>query len=61
MGRISERALEIFHGDQEKAVRWLTTPSFGLNNEIPLRFARTEVGGECVLELLEELIDGGVA
>jgi putative toxin-antitoxin system antitoxin component (TIGR02293 family) len=61
IGRIVERTLKVFHGDEEKAARWITTPKLGLNHETPLRFARTEVGGECVLELLEELVLGGVA
>ena len=61
IGRIFEQALKVFHGDEEKAVRWMTTPKFGLNNATPLRFSRTEVGGKCVLELLEELVLGGVA
>jgi putative toxin-antitoxin system antitoxin component (TIGR02293 family) len=61
LGRIFERSLKIFHGDEKKAARWMVTPQFGLNNATPLRFARTEVGGECVLALLDELIDGGVA
>jgi putative toxin-antitoxin system antitoxin component (TIGR02293 family) len=61
IGRIFEQALKVFHGDEEKAARWMTTPKYGLNNATPLRFARTEVGGECVLDLLEELVLGGVA
>lgn len=60
-GRIFERTLEVFHSDQTKAARWMMTPSFGLNNETPLRFARTEVGGVSVLELLEEIKHGGLA
>lgn len=61
IGRIFERTLEVFHSDQTKASLWMMTPSFGLNNETPLRFARTEVGGVCVLELLEEIKHGGLA
>jgi putative toxin-antitoxin system antitoxin component (TIGR02293 family) len=61
LGRIFERTLKVFHGNEEKAARWMVTPKFGLNNETPLKYARTEPGGESVLELLEEIIDGGVA
>lgn len=61
IARVLERALDVFQGDEEKAVRWLITPKFGLGNEIPLKFAGTEVGGECVFELLQERVQGGVA
>jgi putative toxin-antitoxin system antitoxin component (TIGR02293 family) len=61
VGRILEQTVKVFHGNKEQATRWLTNPKFGLNNEVPLSFARTEPGGAMVRALLEELIDGGVA
>ena len=59
--RIFERTLRLFHGDEAKAAHWMITPKFGLGGATPLQYARTEPGGESVLELLEELLDGGVA
>ena len=61
VARIFERTLTLFDGDKAKAARWVTTPKHGLNDQSPLRFARTEPGGETVLTLLDEITDGGPA
>ena len=58
--RIFERAIALL-GDEAKARRWMTTPKFGLGNETPLRYARSEPGGEIVLDLIDEIMDGGPA
>jgi putative toxin-antitoxin system antitoxin component (TIGR02293 family) len=60
VARIFERTSKLL-GTEEKAARWMTTPKFGLSGQTPLEYARSEVGGEIVLDLLESLADGGLA
>jgi putative toxin-antitoxin system antitoxin component (TIGR02293 family) len=49
--RIFQHAQQVF-GDEERARLWLTFPQYGLGGEVPLDFARTEVGAREVDDLL---------
>ena len=60
VARILERAERLLRS-REKAARWVTTPKFGLGGKTPLEYARTEPGGEAVLDLLDAVADGSVA
>ena len=45
-------------GSREKAVRWLQKPNRALGNEVPLRFANTEVGAREVESVLGRIQHG---
>jgi len=49
--RLLEKTKEVF-GDESTARDWLTHKQIGLNNAIPLEFARTEIGAREVEHLL---------
>jgi putative toxin-antitoxin system antitoxin component (TIGR02293 family) len=49
---VFEKATNLFEGDTEAAVNWLTTPKKALGNEQPLFYARTELGAREVENLL---------
>jgi putative toxin-antitoxin system antitoxin component (TIGR02293 family) len=49
--RLLERAEEVL-GDAASAREWLTHQQSGLNNAVPLEFARTEIGAREVENLL---------
>ena len=55
---IFEKALELFEGDLEAAVNWLTTPKKALGNEQPLFYSRTELGAREVENLLGRIEHG---
>lgn len=62
IARIFERAVEVFGGDTEAAEEarlWLRVPQWGLGDETPLAYARTEAGAREVEALLNR-IDYGV-
>jgi putative toxin-antitoxin system antitoxin component (TIGR02293 family) len=53
-----EKSVELFDGDIEAAVNWLTTPKKALNNEQPLLYSRTELGGREVENLIGRIEHG---
>jgi putative toxin-antitoxin system antitoxin component (TIGR02293 family) len=56
--RILKYAINLF-GTLDRARQWLKFPQFGLGGAVPLEFAKTEVGGREVEDLLGR-IDYGV-
>jgi putative toxin-antitoxin system antitoxin component (TIGR02293 family) len=58
ISNLFEKAVQMFDGDVEPAVQWLTTPKKYLENEAPLRYARTELGAREVENLLGRLEHG---
>ena len=62
IARLFERAVEVFGGDEagaDEARLWLRMPQWGLGDETPLAYARTETGAREVEALLNR-IDYGV-
>lgn len=57
--RVFGRALDLFDGDRDAALEWLSEPQIALGGSIPLDVARTEVGAHEV-ELLTLRIEHGV-
>lgn len=55
--RVLEQAEDTFP-DAARAHQWLREPQYGLNNEIPLRLLRTEVGTAAVMDLLGRIAYG---
>jgi putative toxin-antitoxin system antitoxin component (TIGR02293 family) len=56
--RVLGRALELFEGDRDAAVEWLTTPQLALGGVPPLDVARTDVGTREVENLIGRLEHG---
>ena len=56
--RVFGRTLELFDGDRDRALDWLTTPQPGLGGAIPLQMARTDVGAREVERLVGRLEQG---
>jgi putative toxin-antitoxin system antitoxin component (TIGR02293 family) len=56
--RLYAQATDVF-GSPEKALAWLRAPQRGLHGEVPLEYAKTEVGAREVEKLLGR-IDYGV-
>jgi putative toxin-antitoxin system antitoxin component (TIGR02293 family) len=55
---IFEKSVELFEGDIEAAVNWLTTPKKALGNQQPLSYSRTELGAREVENLLGRIEHG---
>jgi putative toxin-antitoxin system antitoxin component (TIGR02293 family) len=58
ISNLFEKAVAMFDGEVEPAVQWLTTPKQYLENQAPLRYARTELGAREVENLLGRLEHG---
>lgn len=56
--RIFARAVDLFEGDRDAALDWLSEPQTALGGAIPLDFARTEVGAREVESLALRLEHG---
>ena len=56
--RVLGRAIELFEGDRDAAVEWLTTPQRALGGARPLEVARTDVGTREVENLIGRLEHG---
>jgi putative toxin-antitoxin system antitoxin component (TIGR02293 family) len=56
--RIFARALELFDGDRDAAIRWLTSPIIALGGARPIDLARTEVGAREVEREIGRAEDG---
>jgi len=55
---VFEKAVDLFEGDVEAAVRWLKSPKKALRGEKPIQYARTEPGGREVENLIGRLEHG---
>jgi len=55
---VFEKAVDLFHGDVESAVRWLTNPKKALGYQQPLTYARTELGAREVENLIGRIGHG---
>ena len=53
--RIYELAVNLFEGDGDEAVNWLTSPKSGLGGKVPLDIAKTEIGAREVEKLIGRL------
>jgi putative toxin-antitoxin system antitoxin component (TIGR02293 family) len=56
--RLFGRALELFEGDRDGAVEWLTTPKRALGGASPIDVAKTELGSREVENLIGRLEHG---
>ena len=56
--RVFGRTLELFDGDRDIALDWLTTPQPGLGGAVPLQIARTDLGAREVERLVGRLEHG---
>jgi putative toxin-antitoxin system antitoxin component (TIGR02293 family) len=56
--RLFGQTLELFEGDRDAAMEWLTTAQPGLGGTIPLDLARTEIGAREVERLVGRLEHG---
>jgi len=55
---VFEKAVELFEGDVEAAVKWLTTSQRALGHNPPLAYARTELGAREAESLIGRLEHG---
>jgi len=55
---VFEKAVELFNGDVESAVHWLTNPKKALGYRQPLDYARTELGAREVENLIGRIGHG---
>jgi putative toxin-antitoxin system antitoxin component (TIGR02293 family) len=58
VSNIFEKAVELFEGDADAAVLWLTTPKKALNGQQPLQYSRTEPGAREVENLIGRVEHG---
>jgi putative toxin-antitoxin system antitoxin component (TIGR02293 family) len=58
ISNIFEKAVELFEGDTESAVQWLTTPKKALDGQLPIQYSRTELGAREVENLIGRLEHG---
>jgi putative toxin-antitoxin system antitoxin component (TIGR02293 family) len=58
LARVFASALDLFHGDREAAVLWLTDINIALGGVAPLDFARTQLGAEEVSDLVGRIQHG---
>ena len=56
--RLISLATNMFHGDQEEALRWLKSPAYAFKGETPLEHARTEYGNNEVETLIGRMEHG---
>ena len=58
ISNIFEKAVDLFEGDPEAAVQWLTTPKKALGGHQPIQYSRTEPGAREVENLIGRLEHG---
>lgn len=58
ISNIFEKAVELFEGDAEAAIQWLTSPKKALNGQQPLQYSRTEPGAREVENLIGRVEHG---
>ena len=56
--RVFGKTLQLFEGDRDAALAWLTRPQSALGDQRPLDVARTELGTREVEDLIERLDQG---
>jgi putative toxin-antitoxin system antitoxin component (TIGR02293 family) len=55
---IFDKTVDLFEGNVQSAVSWLTAPKKALGGESPLRYSRTEIGAREVENLIGRLEHG---
>jgi putative toxin-antitoxin system antitoxin component (TIGR02293 family) len=55
LARVFAKSLDLFHGDREAAMLWLTDLNFALGRVAPLDYARTDIGAEEVEALVDRI------
>ncbi|MCF8079201.1 MAG: DUF2384 domain-containing protein [Desulfobacterales bacterium] len=58
IGRLWEKAVDVFDGDEDRARKWFKSPAFSLGDKTPLEFADTEPGAQEVFNLLGRIEHG---
>jgi putative toxin-antitoxin system antitoxin component (TIGR02293 family) len=58
LARIYGRALDLFAGDRDATLRWLTHKKISLNGRIPLELAKTDVGAREVETTIDRIEQG---
>ncbi|HEX7190811.1 MAG TPA: antitoxin Xre/MbcA/ParS toxin-binding domain-containing protein [Thermoanaerobaculia bacterium] len=58
VARVLARAIDLFDGDREAALEWLTKPQRALGDAVPLDLAATELGAHEVEALALRLEHG---
>ena len=58
LATLFRKAIELFHGDNEAAMRWLRSPRPALGGETPLELAKTDIGVRQVETLIEQVRHG---
>lgn len=58
LSRIFEQAVQLFDGDRAAAVTWLDSPCRALGGEVPLDFAKSELGAHEVENVIGRLEHG---
>jgi len=53
-----KKAVEVFDNNSDYAKKWLKEEAYGLGGEIPLEFAKTELGAKEVEQLLIQIDEG---
>jgi putative toxin-antitoxin system antitoxin component (TIGR02293 family) len=56
--RVFAKALELFDGDRDAALRWMQTPLPALGGETPIHIARTELGARQAENLVGRIEHG---
>ena len=52
---VLEHAIEFYDGDEETALRWLSSPNPAFGNEAPMEMLKSEVGADMVDGLITQL------
>jgi putative toxin-antitoxin system antitoxin component (TIGR02293 family) len=58
LATLFRKAIDLFHGDDESAMRWLRSPRPALGGETPLELAKTDIGVRQVETLIEQVRHG---
>lgn len=58
IARVYARALDLFAGDRDAAVRWLTQRKHTLGDSIPLELARTDAGAREIEATIDRIEQG---
>lgn len=58
LASLFRKAIDLFHGDDESAMRWLRLPRPALGGETPLELAKTDIGARQVETLIEQVRHG---
>jgi putative toxin-antitoxin system antitoxin component (TIGR02293 family) len=58
LSAVFEQAVDLFEGNRDGALKWLTTPKRVFENQTPLAYSRTELGAREVEDLMGRLQHG---